>query len=85
MGSERRGNILRVAPLKQLEEEANQRARLAKARELEGPLVTHIIPVNYANAQALAPLVKETLSERGSVSVDARTNSLIVRDVEPAR
>lgn len=85
LGSEQRGNILRVAPLKQLQEEADARAKLAKAREIEGPLVTRIIPVNYANARDLAPLVKETLSERGSVSVDTRTNSLIIRDVEPVR
>jgi len=83
LGSEQRGNILRVAPLKQLQDEAEAQARLKKARRDAGPLVTTLIPVNYANAKDMAPLVKESLSERGSVSVDARTNSLIVRDVAP--
>jgi type IV pilus assembly protein PilQ len=82
LGYEKKGNILRVATLKQLQEEANVREQLEKARQKAGPLTTFIIPVNYGSAKDMAPLVKEMLSERGSVSVDARTNSLIIRDVE---
>jgi type II secretory pathway component HofQ len=46
------------------------------------PLHTRIIRLSYANAADMAPHVAATLSKRGSVSVDARTNSLIVRDVD---
>ncbi len=85
LGMERRGNILRVAPLKTLQEEAEALARLKQAREQTAPLRTWLIPVNYAQASDLLPHVKGVLSPRGSVSVDARTNTLIVTDVEAPR
>jgi type IV pilus assembly protein PilQ len=82
LGTERLGSIVRVAPLAQLAAEAKARADLVTAREAGGPLVTSLIRVNYASADAIAPLVKAQLSPRGTVAVDARTNTLIVRDVE---
>lgn len=82
LGAERSGNILRVAPLKVLKDEAEARVKLAELKKQERPLAVQIIPVNYARAADLAPHVKANLSERGSVSVDERTNSLIVRDVQ---
>jgi type II secretory pathway component HofQ len=81
LGFERRGNIVRVAPLKQLNEEAKLAAELAKSRDDAAPLETHIIPVNYARASDLLPHVQSLLSPRGTVSVDVRTNVLIVRDI----
>ena len=82
LGSERRGNILRVAPLKQLLDEAETRARLAQAHVQVAPLRTWLIPVSYAQASDLLTHVRPLLSPRGSASVDARTNTLIVTDVE---
>jgi type II secretory pathway component HofQ len=78
---EQRGNVLRVAPLAQLQSEAESRARLAHLRELDRPLVTRIVPVDYARASELVPQVKALLSERGTVTADDRTNTLIIRDV----
>lgn len=83
LGHELRGNVLRVAPLKKLAEEAEARAKLKQSREDTAPLQTYIIPVNYAVASDLLPHVKAQLSPRGTVSVDARTNTLIVTDVGP--
>jgi type IV pilus assembly protein PilQ len=82
LGMERSGNILRVAPLRVLHEEAEARARLKQTRKDEGPLRTWFIPVSHARAEELLPQVKAVLSPRGRVSVDARTNTLIVTDVE---
>jgi type IV pilus assembly protein PilQ len=39
------------------------------------------VPVSYATAEELQPRVQELLSPRGTVSVDERTNVLIVRDI----
>lgn len=83
LGQELRGNILRVAPLKRLTEEAEARVRLKQAREEAAPLHTYFIPVNYARAADLLPQVQTQLSPRGKASVDARTNTLIVTDVAP--
>ncbi|AKI98835.1 Type IV pilus biogenesis protein PilQ [Archangium gephyra] len=85
LGMERRGNILRVASLKTLQAEAEALVRLKEAREQAAPLRTWMIPVNYARASELLPHVRGLLSPRGSVSVDLRTNTLIVTDVEAPR
>jgi type IV pilus assembly protein PilQ len=81
LGKEEMGNIIRVAPLKALEEEAKLREERRKAQLRQEELVVQLIPVNYATAVEMSPRVKEVLSERGTVTVDARTNVLIVRDV----
>ncbi len=44
-------------------------------------LQTEIIPVQNGTASELVKSIKATLSERGVVDVDVRTNSLIVRDI----
>lgn len=81
LGLEKTDNIVRVAPLSQLADEAAARARLQDAKFAALPLATTIIRVNYASATEMAQQVKATLSPRGTVSVDTRTNTLIVRDV----
>jgi type IV pilus assembly protein PilQ len=83
LGRELQGEVMRVAPLSKLKDEANLRAELKQAREQEAPLRTYFVPVNYARAADLLPHVQAQLSPRGSVSVDARTNTLIITDVEP--
>lgn len=82
LGVEQSESVLRVAPLAQLAAEAEQRARIEEANFNAAPLKTTLVRVNYANATEMAALVKGSLSARGSVSVDARTNTLIIRDVE---
>lgn len=81
LGKEEMGNIIRVAPLKALEEEAKLREERRKSQVRQEELVVQLIPVNYATAQDMASRVKEVLSERGTVTVDTRTNVLIVRDI----
>lgn len=82
LGSERLGRIVRVAPLGQLAEEAKRRADIAEAERLSAPLKTTLVRVNYASAADMAAQVKPLLSPRGSVSVDARTNTVIIRDID---
>lgn len=82
LGAERIGSIVRVAPLARLAEEAALRARTKAAEQASRPLKVTLIPVNNAPATELAAQVKAMLSPRGTVSVDVRTNTLIVRDVD---
>jgi len=81
LGMVRQGNLIRVAPLAQLEQEREAAIARQKQQEQLAPLETRLIPVSYADAQNLQPRVRELLSERGTVSVDDRTNMLIVRDI----
>ncbi|MGZ3457696.1 MAG: type IV pilus secretin PilQ, partial [Archangium sp.] len=81
LGKEEIGNIVRVAPLKTLEEEAKLRQERKKSLVQQEELLVNLIPVNYATATEMSSRVKDVLSERGSVTVDTRTNVLIVKDV----
>lgn len=81
LGQEDLGNIIRVAPLAKLEEEARLRAERKKAEKSSRELSVQLVPVNYATALEMSARVKEILSERGNVTVDTRTNTLIVRDL----
>jgi type IV pilus assembly protein PilQ len=46
-----------------------------------GSTRTAIIPLRYAKATELAPLLATLLSPWGTIAVDERTNSLIIRDI----
>jgi type IV pilus assembly protein PilQ len=81
LGMVRRGNLIRVAPLATLEKERELAIARQKQQVELAPLETRLIPVSYATANELSPRVQELLTNRGSVSVDERTNVLIVRDV----
>lgn len=82
LGMKQDGKVIRVATLDQLHKEDLAALELHEQRELKGPLTTRIIPVNYAPAKELAAHIKQLLSPRGTVSVDERTNTIIVRDVK---
>jgi type IV pilus assembly protein PilQ len=76
------GNIVRIVPLNVLAQENEERRKLADAQALAGELRTLTVPVSYAKAADLVPVItRSALSARGDVQVDARTNTLIVRDL----
>ncbi len=76
------GTIVRIAPLNVLAQEEEERRKLADAKALAGELSVMTLPLSYAKAQELVPiLTRSALSSRGEVQVDSRTNTLIVRDL----
>ncbi len=81
LGQEREGGVLLVDTLENLTRQQAARAARAAARVQTERLVTVMIPLSYARAKDLEPLVRSMLTERGSVAVDDRTNVLIVTDV----
>ncbi|MBN2525910.1 MAG: type IV pilus secretin PilQ [Deltaproteobacteria bacterium] len=81
LGKVKQGNLIRVAPLSVLEAEYEKAIeRIKMSKELK-PLETRLIPVSYATAGELMPRANDLLSDRGKLSVDARTNVIIARDV----
>lgn len=80
-GLEEQDGVLWVTTQARLDAEEQRELDLAEARALKGPLSTRMVPVNHGDAKAMAELVKPLLSPRGSVTVDVRTNTLIIRDV----
>lgn len=81
LGFEVRGNVIRVAPQKTLLDEQAARAEAAARQQELAPLEVFLLPVNYATAGDLQPQVQSLLSPRGSISVDERTNTLIIKDL----
>lgn len=91
------GNILLVAQAKELADLEQQKLEGKKKVEDLAPLVNEYIQINYAKASDIAALLgvassgsaegsnsstKSIISPRGSVSVDVRTNTLIVKDTD---
>ncbi len=81
LGMVRQGNLIRVAPMAQLQKERELRLAQQKQELDLAPLETRLIPVSYAQADELQARAKDFLSPRGSLAVDERTNVLIARDV----
>jgi type IV pilus assembly protein PilQ len=79
------GNVIMVAPAEEIaaRETADLEAKNAIS-ELE-PMYSEFLQVNYAKASDLASLISADggnamLSDRGSIAVDDRTNTLLVQD-----
>ncbi|GAB0110860.1 type IV pilus secretin PilQ [Pseudoalteromonas distincta] len=78
------GSILMVAPAEELAaREAKDLKAKQQVEDLE-PLYSEYIRLNYAKAEDFADLLKtdsnSIITSRGSVSVDQRTNTLLVKD-----
>jgi type IV pilus assembly protein PilQ len=81
----RKDNVILVAPLAELA--AQEKAELEAQKDIQelAPLRTEFLTVNYAKAADIARLAKSggggsLLSARGNVTVDERTNTLLVQD-----
>ena len=78
------GNILMVAPSDELAAREARDLQAQQQVEELAPLYSEYVQVNYAKAAEFAALIKNEensiLSLRGSVSVDERTNTLLIRD-----
>jgi len=78
------GNVIIVAPADEIaNREKSELAARKDLQELE-PLRSEFLQVNYAKASDMSTLIKSTgrslLSPRGTVSVDVRTNTLLLQD-----
>ena len=79
------GNVIYVAPAEELAAREKQLLESQKAMTELAPVRTEYLQVNYAKASDLAALIRtqgkaSLLSERGSVSIDERTNTLLLQD-----
>lgn len=78
------GNVVMIAP--QEEVAAREKLELEAQKQLQelSPLRTEFVQINYAKASDIATLIKakenNLLSARGNVTIDQRTNTLLVQD-----
>jgi type IV pilus assembly protein PilQ len=81
----REGNVMFVAPAAEIA--AREKEILTARQQVQqlAPLRTEYLQINYAKASDLSALIKSgqnnsLLSERGSVAIDERTNTLLLQD-----
>jgi len=79
------GNVIYVAPAEELAAREKQLLESQKSLTELAPVRTEYLQVNYAKAADLAALIRtqgkaSLLSDRGSVTIDERTNTLLLQD-----
>ena len=78
------GNVMLIAPSEEIA--AREKLELESQRQIEelAPLYSDFIQINYAKAAELAELLQSEdsslMSERGKVTTDERTNTLLIQD-----
>lgn len=87
------GNVIWVAPSKELTDSEAADLKAQQDKQELAPLRTEFIRLNYAKAESIRDMIMadqnrgdsrdntgSLLSSRGTVTIDARTNTLIVKD-----
>jgi type IV pilus assembly protein PilQ len=84
------GNVIWIAPTEDIAAREQQLLQALQDRKQLEPLATALISVSYATAEDLQTLITEAssgqsgdaglLSDRGSVAIDTRTNTLMITD-----
>jgi type IV pilus secretin PilQ/predicted competence protein len=82
LGKVLEGNVLRIAPVSVLTREDEEQRRLRESKEMAGPLIVKTVALSYAKARDVMSLLATKKSERGEITVDERTNTLIISDVK---
>ncbi|HUI46731.1 MAG TPA: type IV pilus secretin PilQ [Nitrospirota bacterium] len=75
-------HVLRIAPVGVLAKEDEDEMRAKESKTKAEDLVTRIVPINYSTAATIEGTIKKSLSPRGETVTDARTNTLIIKDIE---
>ncbi|EKO3956797.1 type IV pilus secretin PilQ [Vibrio fluvialis] len=80
------GNVILVAPKEELDLREKQQLEKARIAEELGDLQSDILIINFAKASDIAQMIGgdgavNMLSERGSISIDERTNALLIREL----
>ncbi|WP_028081135.1 type IV pilus secretin PilQ [Solimonas soli] len=82
LGMRQQGNVMMVAPVEEIAQREKAELEAQKQKTELAPLRSEIIQVNYAKASDIKALLgadkTSLLTERGRVTVDERTNTLLV-------
>jgi type IV pilus assembly protein PilQ len=83
LGKAVEGNIIRISPLSIFARESDEKVKAQQASEKAEPMETKMFPISYAKVAVVENAIKNAriLSPRGSVNVDERTSSMLVKDI----
>jgi type IV pilus assembly protein PilQ len=82
LGKVEQGQTIVVSNVETLRKEEMERRTAERNQEELLPLQTRIVAISYANADEMAKAVERTLTKRGHIEVDKRTNALLVTDID---
>jgi len=84
LGKRQAGNVIMIAPAEEIATRERIELEGMKQKTELAPIRTEFFQANYAKASELAKLLQSAagglLSERGAVTVDDRTNTLLISD-----
>jgi type IV pilus assembly protein PilQ len=81
LGMVEKGQTIVVSNIETLRKEEMERRTAERAQEELLPLETRIVPISYANSEEMSKAVEKTLTKRGHIEVDKRTNALLITDI----
>jgi len=84
LGMVQEGNVVRVLPKEKIRSMKEAELTAVRSQEKLEPLVTEVVTVSYADLGSVSDPIKNLLSDRGTVTPDARNKLLIITDV-PSR
>jgi type IV pilus assembly protein PilQ len=80
------GNVVRIDAADKIKKAQERKLESLKTEEQLEPLITSVVPVNFAKASDIAGTIKGRevglVSDRGSITAEDRTNVLIVKDIK---
>ncbi|VAW88846.1 Type IV pilus biogenesis protein PilQ [hydrothermal vent metagenome] len=84
LAKRKQGNVMLIAPSEEIAAREKQEFESLKQVDELAPLFSEVIQINYAKAADIAGIISSSdnsmMSDRGRVSVDERTNNLLIRD-----
>lgn len=83
LGKSIEGNIIRIAPHTVFARESEEAAKAKEAEARAEPLETKVFHISYADVSVVEKSIKDSkvLTPRGSISVDKRTSSMVIKDI----
>ncbi|MCK4761577.1 MAG: type IV pilus secretin PilQ [Candidatus Aminicenantes bacterium] len=81
LSKQREGNVIRIARVERIEQEAEQRRKMRESLRKEVELDTATRGLNYAIAKDVKKILDKSLTSRGTILVDDRSNTLIISEI----
>jgi len=80
--AQKNGSILMITTLEKATEDQKLAIEAKRIARKEEPLATKVFPLSYADATEMSKILEQYLTPgKGKITVDGRTNNLIIRDV----
>ncbi|MGE5893547.1 MAG: type IV pilus secretin PilQ, partial [bacterium] len=83
LGKQKEGNIIRIAPNKDLAAESEEKVRAKEAILKALPVSTRVFTINYAGVDRIKDAIDKSkvMSPRGSMTLDERASVIVINDV----